>query len=177
MLDVDKETIGPKNKSVESPESFVVSRVLVVDDDEIVRMILEDILKKAGYEVILASDGEEGIRKIQESSPALVITDIVMPKKSGTEFILEVLAEYPNLHLNLDTSLFFDEFINSRQIDRDGVQTDREDTEFAISPPVSYDIFDHLSIIGAYIYTDHDSNYPGHDYYDHTVFVRASLYM
>lgn len=96
MLDVDKKTLDPEEKPVESPESYVANRVLVVDDEEIVRMIMEDILTKAGYEVILASDGEEGIRMFQDNAPALVVTDIIMPKKSGTEFILEILAEHPS---------------------------------------------------------------------------------
>ena len=91
-----KKTIDPKEKPDESLESYVANRVLVVDDEEIVRMIMEDILTKAGYEVIFASDGEEGIRMFKENSPALVITDIIMPKKSGIEFILEILAQYPH---------------------------------------------------------------------------------
>ena len=82
-----------------------------------------------------------------------------------------------SIHLNLDTSLFYDKFINSRRLDREGIQTDRKDYEFAVSPSITIDLFKHFSINGAYIYTDHDSNYPEQDYFDHTVFVRASLFL
>jgi len=92
----------------------------------------------------------------------------------GLKFSWNIIS---NLHLNLDTSMFYDEFLNSRGFDRDGIQTNREDWEFAVSPSVTITLWDHFSINGAYIYTDHDSNYPAHDYFDHTFFVRASLFL
>ena len=99
ILDVDKKTIDPEEKIVESPESYVANRILVVDDEEIIRMILEDILTRAGYEVIFASNGEEGIKMFQENSPALVITDIIMPEKEGLETIREMKRMHPELKI------------------------------------------------------------------------------
>jgi len=60
--------------------------------------------------------------------------DYTLAHFAGLKFSWNAIS---NLHLNLDTSLFYDEYINSRQIDRDGIQTDREDWEFAISPSVT----------------------------------------
>jgi uncharacterized repeat protein (TIGR01451 family) len=99
--------------------------------------------------------------------------DYTLAHFAGLKFSWNVIS---NLHLNLDTSLFYDEFINSQGIDREGIQTNREDWEFAVSPSVTIALWDHFSINGAYIYTDHDSNYNGHDYIDHTFFARASMF-
>jgi len=99
--------------------------------------------------------------------------DYALAHFAGLKFSWNVIS---NLHLNLDSSLFYDKFINSHRIDREGIQADREDWEFAFSPSATIQLFDHFSINGAYIYTDHDSNYPQHDYFDHTFFVRGSVF-
>lgn len=82
-----------------------------------------------------------------------------------------------SIHLNLDASLFYDKFKGSRLRDRDGQAAEREDLNFALSPSLSIDLFRHVNLNGGYIYTDHDSNYPDHDYVDHTFFIRASLFI
>jgi hypothetical protein len=82
-----------------------------------------------------------------------------------------------NIHLNLDSSLFFDDFKNSRNSSIGGEDEDREDTEFSVSPSVKYDMNKYFSINGGYIYTDHISNYPAVDYVDHTFFILASLFL
>ncbi len=58
-------------------------------------MILEELLTKAGYEVILATDGEDGLIKFREHHPRLVITDIIMPGMDGSEVIVEIMGESP----------------------------------------------------------------------------------
>jgi twitching motility two-component system response regulator PilH len=57
--------------------------ILIVDDSPTVREMVSDQLKRDGFKVIEAVDGEEAIEKIQASSPDLVVTDIVMPRKNG----------------------------------------------------------------------------------------------
>ena len=83
-----------KDTGVEAPK-----RILVIDDSEIDRMILEDILKQAGYEVILASDGKEGIERFHAKPADLVITDMVMPEKMGIDVIMELKEEFPELKI------------------------------------------------------------------------------
>ena len=61
------------------------ARVLVVDDDRFLRKALTYVLCRHGYEVIEASDGEEGLAAIKESRPDLVYLDVVMPKIDGFE--------------------------------------------------------------------------------------------
>jgi len=74
-------------------------RILVVDDSEIDRMVLEEILKQAGYKVFLASDGKEGIELFNENSIDLVITDMVMPGKMGIDLIMELREKNPGLKI------------------------------------------------------------------------------
>jgi DNA-binding response OmpR family regulator len=62
-------------------------RVLVIDDDKAVRDTVRHILENAGYAVRLAADGEDGVREFQDFRPALVVTDIIMPRKEGIETI------------------------------------------------------------------------------------------
>ena len=80
-------------------ESEAPKRILVVDDSEIDRMAIEEILKQAGYEVILASDGKEGLERFYENPADLVITDMVMPEKMGIDIILELREKHPDLKI------------------------------------------------------------------------------
>src|SRR3954451_23921014 len=64
--------------------------IVVVDDDASVRRVLQLQLEEAGYEVALASDGENGRALIDERRPALVITDIRMPCADGLTLLRHV---------------------------------------------------------------------------------------
>ncbi|MFZ2631255.1 MAG: hypothetical protein WA081_08625 [Desulfosalsimonadaceae bacterium] len=79
------------------------------------------------------------------------------------------------IHLLMDASVFYDEFSGSRRSNRLDDLEERKDTKFSVSPSISYDVFDWMTINGAYIYTDQDSNYPAYDYIDHTFFLRANF--
>jgi len=61
------------------------ARILVIDDEDSVRKILYQMLKAKGYQVVVASSGEEGIERFREESFDLVFTDLGMPKMSGWE--------------------------------------------------------------------------------------------
>lgn len=60
-------------------------KILVIDDTDLMIRIIKDILEEKGYEVISASNGPDGIRKVMEEKPDLVILDIVMPGMNGFE--------------------------------------------------------------------------------------------
>ena len=60
-------------------------KVLIVDDEKNIVDIIAFNLKKEGYQVITASDGEEGVRKTFEENPDLILLDIMMPKMNGIE--------------------------------------------------------------------------------------------
>ena len=61
------------------------SRILVIEDDRILRKACETSLTKRGFAVLTASDGEEGIRRAEELLPDLILLDMRMPKLSGAE--------------------------------------------------------------------------------------------
>ena len=61
------------------------ARILIVDDDRPTVMIIERVLKRHGYQVFTAFDGEDGLRRAQEEKPDIVILDLMMPKMDGYE--------------------------------------------------------------------------------------------
>jgi CheY-like chemotaxis protein len=65
----------------------MVAKILVIDDDPGFRTLLERMLRSAGHEVIVAADGAEGLQKLGNATPHLVITDLYMPKMDGVEMI------------------------------------------------------------------------------------------
>ena len=66
------------------------AKILVVDDEEIIRKFLRIHLAKLGYEVKEAADGEQAMEQLRKDDFDLLICDIVMPKKDGWEVIKEV---------------------------------------------------------------------------------------
>ncbi len=63
------------------------AKILVVDDDEMMISLITYRLKKEGYEVLIANDGQQAVELVSEENPDLIITDILMPFMSGLEFV------------------------------------------------------------------------------------------
>lgn len=68
-------------------------RILVVDDEENIRRMLEMLLRKEGYEVALASDGEAALQLVREGEYDTVLCDVRMPKLSGIELLERIQSE------------------------------------------------------------------------------------
>jgi CheY-like chemotaxis protein len=73
-----------------------VRKILVIDDDSLVRDTIVRILERKDYQVIVASDGRRGLRMFHSEQPDLVITDIIMPEAEGIETIREIRREVPD---------------------------------------------------------------------------------
>ena len=71
-------------------------KILVVEDDKFLRELIVRGLKKEGFEVIQAIDGEEGIKEIEEERPDLVLLDLILPGIDGFT-VLEQVKNDPNL--------------------------------------------------------------------------------
>jgi two-component system, chemotaxis family, chemotaxis protein CheY len=72
--------------------------ILVVDDAEIVRKFIKEILEEANYNVFEASNGKEGIEVFEKlENIDLIITDIYMPIKSGVELVVELKEKHKDL--------------------------------------------------------------------------------
>jgi DNA-binding response OmpR family regulator len=69
------------------------STVLVVDDDPVILKLLEVNFEMEGFTVIVAHDGEEGIDVARRDAPDLIVSDIMMPKKSGLELVTELKGD------------------------------------------------------------------------------------
>ena len=64
-------------------------KVLIIDDDAHIRKVIEIKLEKAGYQIVVAADGEEGLKLIETQKPDAVISDINMPKMDGKTLCLK----------------------------------------------------------------------------------------
>lgn len=72
-------------------------RILVVDDDEIVRRLLRNKFQACGYEIAEAGDGREAIRLLGEADFDVVITDVLMPEQDGLEMLMYLRRERPHI--------------------------------------------------------------------------------
>lgn len=79
-------------------------RILVVDDDENLRWILQTQLEDMGYEAATAADGMQALEAIEQSPPSLVLTDLKMPGLSGMELLDRIRKEYPELPVVIVTA-------------------------------------------------------------------------
>ena len=70
--------------------------ILVIDDTATMRGLVRRMLERAEHSVIEAEDGEVGIAVVKMHDPALVITDLIMPKKEGIETIQQIRRSHPN---------------------------------------------------------------------------------
>lgn len=60
-------------------------RILAIDDDRSIAKLNETVLKKAGYEVTIATDGYDGMRKAEEVQPHCILLDLILPGQFGYE--------------------------------------------------------------------------------------------
>jgi YesN/AraC family two-component response regulator len=73
--------------------------ILIIDDEPQIRSMIRLILERAGYSVMEAADGVEGIRRFHETPVNLIITDLIMPNKDGIGMIIELKKEFPDIKI------------------------------------------------------------------------------
>ena len=74
-----------------------MARILLIDDDELLRGVLAKSLAHAGHTVIQAADGQQGVELARATAVDLVITDLIMPVQEGVETIMTLRRERPAL--------------------------------------------------------------------------------
>src|SRR4029077_903630 len=73
-------------------------KILVIDDDLAIRVLLQAVLKRMKFDVQLAEDGAAGLEKLRQNGRFdLILLDLMMPKINGYEFIDKVIKEYPSV--------------------------------------------------------------------------------
>lgn len=70
-------------------------RILVIDDDEQMRVLLQQAMQWAGFEVVAAENGRQGQQLFEEQPADLIITDLIMPEQEGLETIRILKQGYP----------------------------------------------------------------------------------
>lgn len=72
---------------------FMIKKILIVEDDSSLRELYKIKMEDEGFEVDTAKDGEEGVEKIRENKPDLVLLDLMMPRKNGFSVLEEVKGD------------------------------------------------------------------------------------
>jgi len=75
---------------------IMAKKILIIEDEDILRNLLEEKLKQKGYDVSVAKDGQEGLSVMPKIMPDLILLDIIMPKVNGFE-VMEKMQKSPNL--------------------------------------------------------------------------------
>ena len=114
-------------------------RILVVDDELDIRMVLEEILKGQGFEVFTAENGAEALRKLEQESYDLMVLDIMMPIMDGNEVMAklpeEIKEKMPVIMLTAKAS------------DEDVMDGYKKGADYYIVKP-----FDNVTLINAILY-------------------------
>ena len=76
-----------------------VARILIIDDEDLLRETLREMLEDAGHQVTEAADGVAGIQAFRDVQVDLVITDIIMPKKDGINTIWQLKQMSPDVKI------------------------------------------------------------------------------
>jgi two-component system, chemotaxis family, chemotaxis protein CheY len=76
-----------------------MARIIVIDDNDAVRLTMRRTLERAGHEVLEASDGEAGLKLLAETGAPLVITDIFMPGQDGIVTVRRIRKEFPGVRV------------------------------------------------------------------------------
>lgn len=71
-----------------------MATILIVDDEELIRRLLREVLERANHRVLEARDGQEGLTVYQQNNVDLVLMDILMPGTDGLETTLQLTREY-----------------------------------------------------------------------------------
>jgi CheY-like chemotaxis protein len=111
ISDVSKERPGLLDKSrieIERDERLKGRRILVIDDEPMIRQTIGDLLRRLGSAVDAVADGNEAVEMIKQSDYELVISDIKMPGKNGYEIFSAAKDKSPELPVILMTGFGYD---------------------------------------------------------------------
>ncbi len=76
-----------------------MATILVIDDDVQILWVIRKMLEQAGHTVLTAPDGEQGYKMYHDAPTDLVITDMIMPNKSGINMISDLVHDFPDIKI------------------------------------------------------------------------------
>ncbi|MFA4984886.1 MAG: response regulator [Candidatus Omnitrophota bacterium] len=93
-----------------------MATILIVDDDPKERELYQDILLSQGFNILVADNGEDGLRLAIDNKPDLILLDVMMPKKKGSEVSKELSenGRTKNIPVMYLTSIITEEEVNSQ---------------------------------------------------------------
>ncbi len=71
----------------------MAKKILVIEDDKFLRELISQKLSQEGFETVEAVDGEEGVKKVKEETPDLILLDLILPGIDGFEVLAQIKAE------------------------------------------------------------------------------------
>ena len=74
-----------------------MANILIIDDEKDVRVVLKEVLRRAGYDVTLAANGREGLEKLAADGADMVITDVIMPGIDGVAMVQQIRETYSDM--------------------------------------------------------------------------------
>jgi CheY-like chemotaxis protein len=75
----------------------MAKKILIIDDEKDVRIVLREVLQRAGYEALVAADAREGLDKLADEGVDLVITDVIMPGMDGVATVEKIREGHPDV--------------------------------------------------------------------------------
>ena len=106
-------------------------KILTIDDDANLQKVLKKVLESKAYRVIQAADGEEGLRKVVDEKPDLIILDVIMPGKTGFDVCHELKTDEKYYFFSripvLMLTVYPDEKEEGRLSMREGMTMEAED--------------------------------------------------
>jgi len=74
----------------------MTAKVVVIDDEDDIRIVLKEIFERAGFDVRVAADSSEGIEALRKDAADLVVIDVIMPGKDGVTASKQIREEFPD---------------------------------------------------------------------------------
>ncbi len=82
---------------IQGNNEMIEKSILLIDDDKQFRNFVNEALLAEGYKVLIAGDGHQGAKMIEEHEPDLIVTDLLMPQKDGVRLITETRISHPHI--------------------------------------------------------------------------------
>lgn len=74
-----------------------MANILIIDDEKDVRVVLKEVLRRAGHDVTLAANGREGLEKLAADGADVVVTDVIMPGINGVAMVQQIREAHPDM--------------------------------------------------------------------------------
>ena len=74
-----------------------MANILIIDDEKDVRVVLKEVLRRAGHDVTLAANGREGLEKLAAEGADVVVTDVIMPGINGVAMVQQIREAHPDM--------------------------------------------------------------------------------